>query len=269
MMSLSPPGCPSSVAQEGVEPSASLGLTESGLPVAYRASRPPRCQRSTGQSARRGSNPPVRLGRAVPGPLGHGHVRIRSVVRPGQRRRPGSRDTGLQEASPGWVGVTVAEGRPSPGAGPWPGPSPASRHHSSSRDRVSSCPLLRLTGRAPVLAAQRFRRVRWVDGTTRREVRRPGQLFPTVREWLPPNAEAARVSRRAAAKPPVTGQAWHCLRVSDSGGPRHLPGFSRLSSITTSACFGSNPFGRGLPTHSLPFHRPTTHATFSLSPSRS
>ena len=68
-----PPGHVS-VAQGGFEPPASLLLEEGGLPVAYRASRPPCCQRSIGQSVRRELNPPVRFGRPSPGPLGHGHI---------------------------------------------------------------------------------------------------------------------------------------------------------------------------------------------------
>ena len=47
------------MAQGGVEPPASLHLREGGLPVAYRASRPPPCQRAVGRR-------PPRVGR-VPG----------------------------------------------------------------------------------------------------------------------------------------------------------------------------------------------------------
>ena len=53
-----PPGH-RSVAQGGVEPPASLHLREGGLPVAYRASRPPPCQRAIGRR-------PASVGR-VPG----------------------------------------------------------------------------------------------------------------------------------------------------------------------------------------------------------
>ena len=34
----------------------------------------------------------------------------------------------------------------------------------------------------------------------------------------------------------------------------YVPYLARFSSITTSASFGSNPFGRALPDHCLPFH---------------
>ncbi len=68
-----PPGH-MSVAQGGVEPPASLLLEAGVLPVAYRASRPPRCQRAIGQSVRRESNPPVRRGEPEPGPISHGHI---------------------------------------------------------------------------------------------------------------------------------------------------------------------------------------------------
>src|SRR5262249_15276867 len=80
--------------QGGVEPPASLHLREGGLPVAYRASRPPRCQRAVGQSARRELNPPVRFGRPVPGPLGQGHVSLSG--RRGSRTLKASRSSGFR-----------------------------------------------------------------------------------------------------------------------------------------------------------------------------
>ena len=52
-----PPGH-RSVAQGGVEPPASLVLSEGGLPVAYRASRPPPCQRAVGRRPRRAGRVP-------------------------------------------------------------------------------------------------------------------------------------------------------------------------------------------------------------------
>jgi hypothetical protein len=63
-----------SVAQVGVEPTASLVLNEGGLPVAYRATCVIRRVVKDPESARRESNPPGRRGRAAPEPLGHGHV---------------------------------------------------------------------------------------------------------------------------------------------------------------------------------------------------
>ena len=97
-----PPGHPS-VAQGGVEPPASLLLEEGGLPVAYRASGPPRCQRAVGQSARRELNPPVRFGRPVPGPLGHGHVSLSE--RRGSRTLKARRTSGFR---PGAVASRLA-----------------------------------------------------------------------------------------------------------------------------------------------------------------
>src|SRR5262249_9891697 len=92
-----------SVAQGGVEPPASLLLEEGGLPVAYRASRPPPCQRTIGQSARREANPPVRVGRPTPGPLGHGDF-CRSGRR-GSRTLKARRSSGFR---PGAVASRLA-----------------------------------------------------------------------------------------------------------------------------------------------------------------
>src|SRR5262245_44523514 len=97
-----PPG-QLSVAQGGVEPPAALVLSEGGLPVAYRASRPPRCQRTLGQSARRELNPPVRRGKPVPGPLGLGHVWVSG--RRGSRTLKARRSSGFK---PGAVASRLA-----------------------------------------------------------------------------------------------------------------------------------------------------------------
>src|SRR6476661_7603240 len=97
-----PPGH-RSVAQGGVDPPASLLLEEGGLPVAYRASRPPRCQRAALQSARRELNPPVRFGRPVPWPLGHGHVSLSG--RRGSRTLKARRSSGF---GPGAVASRLA-----------------------------------------------------------------------------------------------------------------------------------------------------------------
>ena len=59
------------VARVGFEPTASLGLKQSGLPVAYRAERTVSwlCE-----SAMRESNPPIQGGNLAPRPLGQWHV---------------------------------------------------------------------------------------------------------------------------------------------------------------------------------------------------
>ncbi len=98
-----PPG-QVSVAQGGVEPPASLDLSEGGLPDCLPGhSRPPRCQRAVGQSARRESNPPVRRGGPVPGPLGHGHVWFSG--RRGSRTLKARRSSGF---GPGAVAYRLA-----------------------------------------------------------------------------------------------------------------------------------------------------------------
>ncbi len=91
------------MAQGGFEPPASLLLEEGGLPVAYRASRPPCCQRSIRQSVRRELNPPVRFGRPSPGPLGHGHVSLSG--RRGSRTLKACRSSGFR---PGAVASRLA-----------------------------------------------------------------------------------------------------------------------------------------------------------------
>ena len=99
-----------SVAQGGVEPPASLLLEEGGLPVAYRANRPPRCQRTAGQSARRESNPPVRFGRPSPGPLGHGHAWVSG--RRGSRTLKAHRSSGFgPDAIAHWLALPMQSGR--------------------------------------------------------------------------------------------------------------------------------------------------------------
>ena len=65
--------------------------------------RPPRCQRPIRQSARRESNPPVRLGGPVPGPLGHGHFACSG--RRGSRTLKARRSSGFR---PGAVASRLA-----------------------------------------------------------------------------------------------------------------------------------------------------------------
>src|SRR5215472_4680280 len=98
------------VAQGGVEPPASLVLSEGGLPVAYRArssaalSKSRRSPTAEGrQSARRESNPPVRFGRPTPGPLGHGHLACSG--RRGSRTLKARRSSGFR---PGAVASRLA-----------------------------------------------------------------------------------------------------------------------------------------------------------------
>ena len=98
-----PPGHPS-VAQGGVEPPSippsRRGWSAGCLPG---HDRPPRCQRAVGQSARRELNPPVRFGRPVPGPLGHGHVSLSG--RRGSRTLKARRSSGFR---PGAVASRLA-----------------------------------------------------------------------------------------------------------------------------------------------------------------
>ncbi len=89
----STPGCSTKafrMAQEGVEPSASLVLSEGGLPVAYRATCVIRRVVKDPESARRESNPPVRRGKPVPRPLGQGHGCEYGVRGSNSRRLVGS-----------------------------------------------------------------------------------------------------------------------------------------------------------------------------------
>ena len=99
--------------------------------------------------------------------------------------------------------------------------------------------------------------------------RHPRPKFPArAARHFPTNADRTQeVSAAGNLRQPPT-QSWRS-QERHSGERCHLRNFIRLNSITTSASFGLNPVVRALPTHSFPFHCPTTHATFNVSPSKS
>ena len=158
------------VAQGGVEPPASLGLSKGGLPVAYRAARP---RTLLGQRKGRESNPQgsslvrVRTGcrrqSACPSvsvwmagfePACSGFRRRR--MKPGSptsrsssvrtnKKSQGRVTPGRPEVRPIGSGVSVArDRRQAAGADNRPGPSSSSR--TNWRDRVPSCLLLQPPG---------------------------------------------------------------------------------------------------------------------------
>ena len=131
----------------------------------------------------------------LPGPADDARLSyIQIVVRPGQRKRPGVLMTpGLQRASPGRVGVTVAKGRrPVGSACCRPLPEEASSYPRGLRCRVPSCPLLRrpAAGICPT-AARRRCCGHLLDQSTRWKVHPPSGIF-----WGGSRPQSGRPTRR-------------------------------------------------------------------------